>query len=292
MDSGKPARPRYTYHLQSSSSIAWEEKVAVINTLLGTSLGAFAIPPSEIRLSIWAMLFTLEEVWYQALYAHDPAFHLFILWNDPAQDLFRCRIFPDGYHLGDGWKDLAHALGGLRLASTSLRLEVEDLFVSSQLFYFDEPLALMNFCKYLPSGLSRRLRHVVIGIEYCQQQTRCSWWKSHRGKERHGDDDIDAWTNALTWLPTTMRSITIKMLGAASNKSQQRRALYMVCKTIKENSPIAAVRISRYHRNHHSGHHRICVCIYCTLPDKDRAINEAVMEVAMKDDVNKEASKS
>lgn len=165
-----------------------------------------------------------------------------ILWAADSTTIF----YLDYQYKLYGHERLGHRLAdtapstmkNLRMACSNLRFEVQHVLLSTQHFTFDNPKTLGSFCQslaiehqdsLLSVSLEPRKTNRLQGVNFQHME-----WI-----------DIEEWTNAVSWLPTGIRSVFIRLHGDSVIPEKQHRALYMIAKSIKVAAPEATFAVTR-----------------------------------------------
>lgn len=185
----------------------------------------------------------------------DESFDTQIFWIHPehrnaifdqieAEDAFDIRAYYvhthpwKAEHFGEDYF-ASNTLFNLRESSPSIKFEIEKAFLSTQNLLFDSPQMLAMFFALLPEKHYDSCHNINIWLGMRPR------WYSHPWLYYQMDNsDIEAWTKAISFVPSAMRSITIRMGGFFSTPEQKLRILYMMAKTAKEVAPDVVIAVS------------------------------------------------
>lgn len=167
------------------------------------------------------------------------------------------------------WDVALENIDAVRQLSPTIRSEIDHVFFSMHQLSFDDPYDLFMFWDQLSHANRNRLRHLALWIgmpTWIQQNTaiherRLRYSNCRNAKESsctpsylycrprgrylpHGDEELEEWVNAITCLPSTLKSVVIHVGGVEEKEQQELRILYFIAKTIKEVAAEAVVTVS------------------------------------------------
>ena len=151
---------------------------------LDATLGTLSYLPLEIRRRIWEIMLQCEDT----LSADG-------LWE--FEHLNSSPFNLSAYYFGFGRRRF-HQVNtiGLRLVSSSVRAEFEDIFLSMRTFRFNRPESLDAFVNHLTWSQLRRLRSFEIGLSVCLPTS------------------MAVWLDSITRLPYGLQAIHFRMYPA------------------------------------------------------------------------------
>lgn len=249
----------------------WRQRALVNDILLGTRLGTLGYLPFEIRWKIWRYLlvFSVQSnlpvggFWqgqtlgrpFQHQLRADNSFDTQMFWVHPehrdaifdqieTEDVFDIRTYYVHFH---PWKSklsgevyfAGDTLYNLRNTSPSIKFEIDKAFLSTQNLSFDNPQMLATFFTILPEEHHNSCHNINIWLGMRPRWYNHQWLYCHMM-----NGDIEAWTNAISYIPSGIRSVTIRVGGIFRMREQELRVLYMMAKTAKEVTPDVVIMVS------------------------------------------------
>ena len=158
----------------------WFDEAQKIDPTLGTLIHL----PLEIRRHIWDMVLQCHDTLsVDGLWEYD---HL----NGAPFNL-------SAYYFGFGRRRFQKdSVTGLRLVSSSVRTEFDDIFLSQRTFRFNKPESLDTFVNRLTSYQLSRLHSFEIGLTVCLTTS------------------MEVWSNSMELLPSDLRDIHFRIYPA------------------------------------------------------------------------------
>ena len=155
----------------------WFDQARRIHPTLGT-LSYF---PLEIRRRIWEIMLHCDDT----LSADG-------LWE--YEHLHGAPLALSAYYFGFGRRRFHQSsANGLRLVSSSLRAEFEDIFLSMRTFRFNRPESLDAFANQLTAYQLSRLNSIAIGLSVCLTTS------------------MGVWLGSMARLPSTLQDIHFRI---------------------------------------------------------------------------------
>lgn len=162
---------------------AWFEEALKTDPTLGT----LNYLPLEIRHRIWQMVLQFDDTLsVDGLWEYDHS--LGAPFNLSA------------YYFGFGRRRFLEAnANALRLVSSSVRTESDDVFLSMRTFRFNRPESLNAFVGHLTHHQLSRLRSIAVGLLVCTSTS------------------MEVWLDPLTRLPPSLQDIHFRIYPAPNN---------------------------------------------------------------------------
>ena len=195
---------------------AWYDQAQKLNPLLGT---LFRLPP-EIRCRIWDCLLQCRSTLsndglWEYVHHYGPVFNLGAYCFG-----FGRRLFID------------NPARSLRLVSSSVRNEFDDVFLSTRIFRFNRPEDLAHFCNRLTGAQTCRLHSIAIGIYPMFYMT--------------------PWIDAVRKLPSELKEIQILIYPVFSSNWYEESDGQEALKSLSEIVKIATLKCPNARFSFHS----------------------------------------